>query len=806
MNHPSLSHLARKVFRPGTLMRERYNAFMDLLHYDNMGLEIIADLQEIRQGHECADWARIIWLIRRAIKATRRMIQAFELMSPETAQPILQWHQQMAEEILEACSETSFPSDPPHVIPLDGRMLEEHLVGGKAAALARVMSHEGIRVLPGCVVTSRAWQLFVEHNDLRFPLDRALQSVRPHDQVKMVKLARYMQQLILAGDVPEPVAAALKAGAEQCLEAGGGSRLIVRSSAVAEDGAFSFAGQYESMLDVKPSRLLHAYKQVLAGKYSPNALFYRMHHGFTDTETPMAVLVQPMLDPLASGVVYTRDPSGSGNELGIYEVAGRGEHLMDGEQIPCTCLVARDAQGPGEHVPGCLEPEAYALLMRTAMHLEEIQGQPQDLEWAFDGQGRLFILQTRPLTGPVRSACQSPGPPADVEPFPLALCRAAAGTAHGPVHVLADCQDLSQVPHGCILVVTSLRPELVAIMDRVRGVVAMSGSRACHFAAIAREFGIPVLVGREAVTLLKDQDHITMDGHAAKIYPGRVDALVASSSKRFDPETSPVAQRLARVMDKIGILHLTDASSPDFDLDHCRSLHDVIRLVHEKGVRTMFALVDKSGRGMGRARDLESDLPLSMRIVDLGGGLINAPRKGSITPSHIGCLPMQKLWKGLASPDIFWDSRMPHMDWEEFDRISAGIFGAKSALLASYAVVSQRYTHVLLRFGYHFSVVDSLLAETSKNTYVNFRFKGGGADRGGRLLRLEFISRILEETGFEVSIRGDRLDAHMKRFSPEKTARALVRLGRVLAMTRLMDMRLDNPEQIEPLIKEFYSG
>ncbi|GAU09402.1 PEP/pyruvate-binding domain-containing protein [Desulfoplanes formicivorans] len=806
MNHPSLSHLARKVFMPGTLMRERYNAFMDLLHYDNMGLEIIADLQEIRQGHECADWARIVWLIRRAIKATRKMIQAFEIMSPGSARAILQWHHQLAEDLLAACSEPSPPSDPPYVLFLDGHLLDEQLVGGKAAALARVMPHEDIRILPGCVVTSRAWQLFVEHNDLRFRLDRALQSIRPHDQVRMAKLARYMQDLILAGDVPQPVVEALNAGIESCLGAGGGSRLIVRSSAVAEDGSFSFAGQYESVLDVEPENLLHAYKRVLAGKYSPNALFYRIHHGFTDTETPMAVLIQPMIDPLASGVVYTRDPSGSDNDLGIYEVAGRGEHLMDGEQVPQTCLVARDTREVMAKPAGRLEPEAYAQLIETAMRIEEIQGEPQDLEWAFDDQGRLFILQTRPLTGPVKPVCQPSAPSIDVAPFPLDLCRAAAGTAHGPVHILTDCHDLSGVPHGCILVVASLRPELVAVMDRVRGVVAMSGSRACHFAAIAREFGIPVLVGQDVVTCLADQDHITMDGHAARIYPGRVDALVAASTKRFDPEASSVAQRLAQVMDTIGTLHLTDASSRDFDLDHCRSLHDVVRLVHEKAVRTMFALVDRTGRGMGRAKNLESNLPLSMRIVDLGGGLIRNHRRRTVTPSDIRCLPMRKLWKGLASPDIFWDSRMPHMDWEEFDRISAGIFGAKSALLASYAVVSHRYTHVLLRFGYHFSVVDSLLAENSKNTYVNFRFKGGGADREGRLLRLEFIARVLGETGFQVSIKGDRLDAHMNRFSPEKTRKALVRLGRVLAMTRLMDMRLDNPEQIDPLIKEFYSG
>ena len=790
-------------------MRERYNGFMELLHYDNIGLEIIADLQEIRQGHACADWARIDWLIRRVIKATGRMIRAFEAMSPGSAREIIQWHDRVSGEILAGCRVPGLSSDSPYVLPLNGRPLDEHLVGGKAAALSRVMSHEGVRVLPGCVVTSRAWQLFVEHNDLRFRIDRALQSVRPHDHVKMTKLAAYMQHLIMEGEVPEPVAVALESGVGALLESFPDATFILRSSAVAEDGSFSFAGQYESVPDVPFGEILDGYKRVLAGKYSPNALFYRIHHGFTDTETPMAVLAQPMLDPVASGVVYTRDPAGDGNELGIYAVTGRGEALMDGKVTPEACLLSRSGPHDGHGPECCLNAETRATLVATALKLEDIQREPQDVEWALDANNRLFILQTRPLTAAFEDGtpreCDFSGESTTHAPLPICLHRVAPGTAHGPVHVLTDCTRPTDVPLGCILVVGSLRPELASLLDRVRGVLAESGSRACHFAAVAREFGIPVLVGRGVDGIAAMSPIVTMDGTNARVYPGREDGLL-KAAVRIEPRSSPVANRLGGVMDTIGVLHLTDASSPDFNLEHCRSLHDVIRLVHEMGVRTMFALVDKTGRGMGRARKLESELPLSMRIVDLGDGLANDHRRAAVSPQDIRCLPLVELWKGLASPDIFWDSNMPHMDWEEFDRISAGIFGAKSALLASYAVVSKRYMHVLLRFGYHFSVVDSLLSETSKNTYVNFRFKGGGADMEGRLLRLEFIARVLGENGFHVAIKGDRLDAHMNRLCVEETRTGLIRLGRVLAMTRLMDMRLNAPEQIEPLIEEFYSG
>ncbi|MDD2219572.1 MAG: hypothetical protein PHS63_05745, partial [Desulfoplanes sp.] len=264
--------------------------------------------------------------------------------------------------------------------------------------------------------------------------------------------------------------------------------------------------------------------------------------------------------------------------------------------------------------------------------------------------------------------------------------------------------------------------------------------------------------------------------------------------------------RLARIMSPVTRLTMTDPDASDFVAPNCQSMHDIIRFVHEQAVEDMFDLVNKNGRGLFRARKLVSDLPLSMYVLDLQNGLSSTARGREITPDDVVCVPFKSLWEGLCSPDILWDDRMPHMDWEAFDRISAGIFSKDTALLSSYAVITKRYTHLMLRFGYHFSVVDCLCGDEPQNNYIHFRFKGGGAAYDGRVLRLEFITRILSARGFQVVSKGDLLDARMARCNAADIRAGLIVLGRILAMTRLMDIRLETTEQIDVLVEEFYQA
>jgi len=193
-----------------------------------------------------------------------------------------------------------------------------------------------------------------------------------------------------------------------------------------------------------------------------------------------------------------------------------------------------------------------------------------------------------------------------------------------------------------------------------------------------------------------------------------------------------------------------------------------------------------------------------MYLLDLGDGLFDNAGKGkTVSPQDIKSRPMWALWYGLSDERVQWPNTLTHMDWEEFDKVSAGIFSFDSKLLASYGLISDDYLHLMIRFGYHFSVVDAVCGPDAGANYINFRFKGGGAGFDQRLLRLEFIRRVLDRYGFETETRGDMIDAKAIRLGENETRRLLVRLGYLMAVTRLMDMRMDTEEQVAAEVERF---
>ena len=826
MLKPLFKHLAHQIFSPSTLLHHKYKAFRDVLLYDTRALDCIADLEEIHYQEQYADWVRIAWLCERVSASTLDMIRAFQEMSLTGSRGLLERHAEIRTALL---AELVFPSPslaPPYVLALDDTAIHASLTGGKASTLAHLAPFSSIPLLPGCVVTANAFNLFLEHNGLRKKIDRCLRAVRPCSTRRMQRLASFMVGEIMAGEVPPVVAEALTGAAERLGKISGSGLLILRSSAVAEDSDISFAGQYLSVADVNLPEILHVYKRILAGKYSAKALFYRIFHGLSDGETSMAVLIQPMLHPTVSGVVYTRDPGQDGDVLGIYAVQGSGDALMDGGIRAHASFITRDRDAFSLPVPeNPLVNETLARrLFRICLELEKIQGGPQDVEWVLCADDALVIVQTRALdpsrvsrNGWVSPDLVSPDlvspdlvSPDPVVPdsinlkrLPLSVYCAASGRASGPVHVLTDWNDLEGVPDQCIVLVPGLSSELVQIIPRLRGVLARTGSRASHFASVARECGIPVLISPDMDTVVRPSMMVTMEGVHAALYegelvPGGRDATPARQMH------APGEKRLARIMSHVARLTLTDPESSGFAVPNCRSMHDLVRFVHEKSVGEMFTLVNTRGRGLARARKLVSDLPLSMYVLDLQNGVSRGASGSTVTPGDFTCVPLKALWRGLSSPDIHWDPRMPHLDWEEFDRISAGIFSSDTPLLSSYAVISRRYMHLMLRFGYHFSVVDCFCGDESKNNYINFRFKGGGAGFDGRILRLEFITRILQADGFQLTTKGDMLDARLTHLESSDIRKSLHILGRILAMTRLMDMRLRTPGEVDGMVEEFY--
>jgi pyruvate,water dikinase len=218
----------------------------------------------------------------------------------------------------------------------------------------------------------------------------------------------------------------------------------------------------------------------------------------------------------------------------------------------------------------------------------------------------------------------------------------------------------------------------------------------------------------------------------------------------------------------------------------------------------MFSLVGRHGRGLGRARRLDTDLPLVMYVLDLEGGI--SPEAGpgkDVRPQFIISEPMRACWNGLSHPDVTWDKRLLAIDWEELDRVSASLINLRGAILASYAIISRDYLHLVLRFGYHFAVLDTLASDDAEANYITFRFKGGGGNFENRLRRIELIKGILEWAGFTVNTRGDLLDARFQRREARQILSRLTLLGLLQGKTRLLDMALSSPGQVRQTAEDF---
>jgi pyruvate,water dikinase len=438
---------------------------------------------------------------------------------------------------------------------------------------------------------------------------------------------------------------------------------------VGEDAEASFAGQYESVLPVDMDRIASAYKTVLASKYTLRAITYRLRYGLTDAATPMAVAVVVMIQPRASGVLYTVDPSlPKAGQARIDAAAGLGEQVVAGSASPDVFRVDRDSLEithrriqPKPDDPDAKEPHpaiaenTVTALAESGLKMEAHFGAPQDIEWAEDKRGELFFLQARPL----RLTAGGETPPApEVSGLKLLL---SAGQTASPGRVsgtaLLAAPDLKPAAaDNAILVARTAAPDLAPLMGRVRGLITDLGGAASHLASVAREFNVPALMDtREATASIANGREITLLADECKVFEGLVPELARKPPARnAGDERGPIGSHLRELLDRISPLNLTDPASPEFSPGGCRTLHDLIRFAHEKAMGEMFNLSELADASVV-SRKMSANIPLSIYFIDLGGGL--APELTScddILPEHIRSKPMAALWRGLTHPGITW--------------------------------------------------------------------------------------------------------------------------------------------------------
>ena len=818
--HTLFKYWTYRLFAPGVVLRGTYDAFRELLALDSRSHELMADLEDLYYQGKKEDFCRITARYEALSTSVGGMVESLERMTPGSFVTLREYFRKFDFYSRFLLAPPALHFGPPFVLGLTDTSARPELAGAKSANLAELATALHLPVPSGFVITVNSFQYLLEYNDLRSRINALLAQIDLATPDSLTRISKKLTALIKNAEIPPDIDEAILAAHTILLaDRTDDIRVAVRSSAVGEDGECSFAGQYASVLQVHKKNLLSSYLTVLASKYTPEALAYRIHCGLSDEETPMAVLVVEMVAAVASGVIYTIDPAGRDTtHLFIHAVQGLGDALVSGRVIPEILAISRkdsalprpEMHDKGRSTPNILTDEQATDLAGHALQIETHFGTPQDIEWTLAENGEILFLQSRPLQSITQTAGVSNKPTQIIaEPLFQGGTMAAWGQAAGPVYCVDAGHPVEQVPAGAILVIKETLPSYVQILNRVSGVLAELGSVAGHFSTVCREFGIPLLCGiSPGIEAIGQGQIITMDAAGKVVYQGDLLPRLVAAPRHESQQQLPFYRKLRQLLDHITPLHLMNPQAKEFVPESCRSLHDIIRFTHEQAVRTMFSLGDRLGTRSRSRKKLLSELPFAIFVVDVGGGLTPAAAgEESIREDQISSTPFRALWTGLTHPSIQWQERA-HFDWKHFGEMTMadGFASTESPEFASYAVLGADYVNLTMRFGYHFTLVDVVCGEDSSTNYCQFRFAGGGADFSGRLLRLDFISTLLKDAGFQVEIRGDLLDARVSALSSPEIQMHLVTLGRLLGATKLMDMTLHDQQDVQHTLQDFLAA
>ncbi len=818
-----VKQFAHQLISPEGAGRAKYTIFKELLKQDRHAHDMLAELEELYYQHKKVDINVVNRLFNELSTAVSTMVSCLSHLAPGSYGNLRDYYKKFDFYARFALSPPEIDTSPPFILPINGFYDNDLQVGGKGFHLAQVKEILGLPVPEGFVISTSAYNFFIEKNGLKHRVYDLLSRLDSNSPSLYKEISEKLTSLILNADVPTNLEKTIIFSFEELRKGSGTELFALRSSAVSEDSHISFAGQYSSILQVDKSILIASYKKVLAGKFSPRALYYRIMNGILDDATPMAVLVLEMIDAEASGVITTINPTDRNNDdIFIHTVRGLGESLVGGKISPETIIVKKKDDGvifkrqspargrnSTQHTSFTLSDKDALQLAAWARQIESFYNTPQDIEWSLDRHNRLFLLQARSLH--VQEKSEKTDIP-KTEGIPVLLQggeAASRGVACGRIYHLDNENNMHMIPEGAILVTPVTPPSYVRILDRLAGVVADQGSAADHFASVAREFGVPVLVKTgNACLKLQEGSTVTLWPDEKKVLDGHIDSLLQHYKPVKSPHAqSPFQRAFKMVIDFISPLQLVNPDDPAFIPESCRSLHDIIRFAHEKGVQAMFSQAREGFIRKAGAKRLKSVVPLNFFVLDVGGGIKKNTTEKEIGLDDLRSIPLLALWKGLTHKGVKW-SEHDHFDWKSFDDVTlaGGVAGKDDSAFASYAVVSRDYLNLNIRFGYHFALLDSLCGSIPEENYILMRFAGGGGDSSGKSLRLDFIAEILSRLGFSTKQKGDLLDARLMRYDEQTTSDKLDMLGRLLGATKLMDMILLDSHMVEKAVDEFMNG
>ncbi|MFT6325662.1 MAG: pyruvate,water dikinase [Crocinitomicaceae bacterium] len=430
------------------------------------------------------------------------------------------------------------------------------------------LAQSGVKVPKGFALTTAAFKLFLVNNEIEQKIADILANLDSDNLNDLAAASKQIKSLILAGEIPPLVVSQIKDALKTLYEEDTEMSLAIRSSATTEDLVdASFAGQQESLLNIKgESKTLEAIKHVYASLYNERAISYRVHQGFSHESALLSVGIQQMVrsDLAQSGVMFTIDTeSGFDQVVFITSAFGLGETIVQGAVNPDEFYVYKPLLRSGkpailrknlgaktikmiysedpstdecvttlrvdkaERLTFSINDQQVQQLAAIALKIEDHYKKAMDIEWAIDGiSGEIYVVQARPET--VKSNLKR----SVLERYILnetgqVLCEGRSvghRIGKGPVKILSHLSSMSDINEGDILVADMTDPDWEPIMKKASAIVTNRGGRTCHAAIIARELGIPAVVGcGDATRVLTEGQHVTVscaEGDTGFIYEG----------------------------------------------------------------------------------------------------------------------------------------------------------------------------------------------------------------------------------------------------------------------------------------------
>lgn len=773
-----------------------YGRFREILNLNDSLLGLFADVQEKMSGRSAFALGALVDRIRRGILDGFVLAKSLNQLTRGSFPELYDLLAKLEEKIGETEQDAAGTAGGQTVVFISGlRRGDAWLAGSKMAHLGEVCSL-GMAVPDGFVATTNAFREFVKVNNLEQTVSEVDAVYESRGYEALESIARQVAGRIIEGRLPPDLESAMFQVYDR-VAGGAPVNVAVRSSAVGEDTMLAtHAGQYLSILNVPREGLINAYCRVVASAFTPQAVIYRYQHGLTHCEAAMAVGFMKMITARVSGVMFTRDFQYPAlDRLRISVVHGIPDNLVSGRINAGEIVIGPDGVVPAE-IDWFRASELHGLFTAGRL-IEQHMESPQDIEWALDDSGRLFILQSRAMvhspekyhhteraaTGPVlvrggRIACP--------------------GVGYGKVVKVDTEHRIREAPDGAVLVMRQATPYHAYLFPRCVAVLTEAGSPSSHLGILCREAGLPALMGlADVFHRLEEGQCVCVDASAQTVFSAESDVIPA----RYQPPSrladSPAVRKLKKIGAWITPLHLTDPMSENFRADNCRTLHDLVRFVHEKLYSVMFGFGEKAARGFALSWKLQTDLPMAILVTDLGGGLTREPSKGELLRDNdISNVPFRVFLEGLLDKRIDWTKPRAVSGSGFMSVVGEGLTGppAESQGLAqpSFVVLAHQYMSFSSRAGYHFSVIEAICSSLENKNFIHYTFGGGGAGEERRIRRAAFLRQVLTNLGFAVQVKGELVTARFLKTSESETRRLLTGLGRLTMCSRQLDMLMDS--------------